>query len=221
LVAVPATQEPSPGRRRAALAAALAGALAVALVTVWVLVTRSGDDATRPTAPPSTAAPVDLTTLRVQRAAFCDRLEDTGVGRAMQAPVTGSDQYGSGQRVRLAPGVTDVSHEFGCTYRAATGARARVWVFAEPVSGREAARIGRDVRRERGCRAFEARPAFGPSPAGTVCRAAGGWQVTVRGLFGDAWLSCQVSAPASQSRAEVVRRGSRWCVRVATALGTS
>jgi hypothetical protein len=224
LVAVSTPNEPTTGpRRRTVLVALLAGVLAVALVTAWVLVTRStGDDPRSPAGlPASSAAVVDLTTLSVERAAFCDRLGSTAVRKALEAPVTGSDQYRSGERVLLAPGVSDVSHEFGCTYKAATGAQARVWVFAEPVTRHEAARIRREVRGERGCRPVDARPAFGRSAAGTVCPAAtrSGQRVTLRGLFGDAWLSCEVTTAGSEARAEVVRRGSRWCVQVATALG--
>lgn len=210
------------GRRRTAVAALLAGALVVGLVVAWVLVTRTtGDDPRSPASPPaSSPAAVDLTALSVERAAFCDRLGDTAVRKALDAPVTGSDQYRSGERVLLTPGVSDVSHEFGCTYNAATGAQARVWVFAEPVVPDEAVRIGREVRGARGCRPV-ARPAFGRAPAGTVCPATTrfGQQVTLRGLFGDAWLSCQLTTAGSEPRADVVERGSRWCVRVATALG--
>jgi len=221
---VSAPNEPTSGpRRRSVVVALLAGVLAVALVTAWVLVTRSGaDDPRGPAGPPaSSAAVVDLTTLSVERAAFCDRLGSTAVREALEAPVTGSDQYRSGERVLLAPGVSDVSHEFGCTYSAATGAQARVWVFAEPVARAEAVVIGREVRRERGCRTFDVTPAFGRSPAGTACPATTrlGQRVTLRGLFGDAWLSCQVTTAGSEARADVVRRGSRWCVRVARALG--
>lgn len=220
---MPASKEPSRGRRRTALAAVLAGVLVVGLVAVWVLVTRSsGDDPQPPAAAPSTAA-VDLAALGVERTAFCDRLEDTDVPDALDAPVTASGEYRSGERVRLAAGVTDVSHEFGCTFAAASGARARVWVFAEPVSGSEAARIGRGVRREAGCRALESRPAFGRSPAGTVCRVATPprQRATLRGRFGDAWVSCQLTGSSSEPRAEVVRRAEQWCVRVVTSLGTS
>jgi hypothetical protein len=41
--------------------------------------------------------------------------------------------------------------------------------------------------------------------------------VTLRGLFGSAWLSCQLTSadPASQ----VEQRATQWCVTVATTLG--
>lgn len=197
------------------------GVLVAALVATWVLTRSTGDGPERPTGPPPSTAAVDLSTLSVPRTAFCDRLAGTDVRGALDAPVAGSDEYHSGERVLLAPGVRDVSHEFGCIFDATTGAQARVWVFAEPVSEGEAARIGRGVRRAPRCRPLDARPAFGRSPAGTVCPAATpyGQQVTLRGLFGDAWLSCQVTTAGPERRAEVVQRGSRWCVRVATALG--
>jgi hypothetical protein len=44
--------------------------------------------------------------------------------------------------------------------------------------------------------------------------------VTRRGLFGDAWLSCQLSAPGpGTTDAVTVRRAQEWCVRLATTLG--
>jgi hypothetical protein len=50
-----------------------------------------------------------------------------------------------------------------------------------------------------------------------------GRAVTLRGLFGDAWLSCEVSTPSAASvgdpRREAERRAQRWCVSVATSVG--
>ena len=44
--------------------------------------------------------------------------------------------------------------------------------------------------------------------------------VTLRGLFGDAWLTCRLSTPGTVGGAtQTVRRAEQWCVRVATTLG--
>ncbi len=58
--------------------------------------------------------------------------------------MSGTAHYDSGDRVPLATGLTDVSHEFDCTFDAADGTQARAWVFAEPVT----AAVGRSIVRE-------------------------------------------------------------------------
>jgi len=43
--------------------------------------------------------------------------------------------------------------------------------------------------------------------------------VTLRGLFGDAWMSCELAVPGRAPASETQRRGEQWCLRVATTLG--
>jgi len=220
----PVPGEPARRRHRWVLAAvALAAVVLVAAVVAVVVVTRdgSGGGTRAPAASPGPETDVDLSALPIARAAFCDRLDAGDVADALDGPVAATRDYGSGERVLLEPGLRDVSHEFGCSYAAANGARARVWVFAEPVARRVATAIARAARGGQGCRSLGASPTFGRPSAHTVCPASRtGRAVTLRGLFGDAWLTCQVSAPASVPRAALVRRSDRWCVRVATTLGT-
>ena len=101
----------------------------------------------------------------------------------------------------LAPGVTDVSHEFNCTFDASTGAQARVWVFAEPVTTAVGRSIVQEARREPGCAVRPDAPTFGTPSVGTLCRTGSpaSRAVTLRGLFGDAWLSCRLSTPGASS----------------------
>lgn len=174
-----------------------------------------------PTPSPTPLASLDLSGLPIARAPACDAIDEGDVEDALGGPVSGTDHYDSGQRVVLAPGLRDVSHEFGCIFRAATGAQARVWVFAEPVSGRVAKTLVRDARSEKGCRPVSSGPTFGTPSATLLCalRKPRSRQVTLRGLFGDAWLSCQLTSPAAGSVAATVRRSEQWCVRVATTLG--
>ena len=135
-----------------------------------------------------------------------------------------AERYGPGDRVNLGRGLRDVSHEFGCTYRAGNGAEARVWLFAQPVNQAVASRIAREARAEKGCRPAGDGPAFGSPTATTTCATAHprGRSVTLRGLFGDAWLSCQLTLPAvgSGGAPDVEPRAKRWCMAVATAVGS-
>ena len=121
----------------------------------------------------------------------------------------------------LAPGVTDVSHEYDCTFAASGGAEARVWVFAEPVTATVGRSIVREARGEKGCVVRTDPPTFGTPSVGTVCRTTKptARSVTLRGLFGDAWLTCRLSAPGAVSAEETAQRADQWCVRVATTLG--
>jgi hypothetical protein len=175
-----------------------------------------------PTATQEDLATLDLSDLPIPRTAFCDVLDEDDVEAALGGPPTGTAHYDSGDRVELTPGVTDVSHEFGCTFDSATtGAQARAWVFAEPVTTRAAGSIVREARAADGCSPLEDAPAYGTPSAATLCRTTSpaGRAVTLRGLFGDAWLSCQLSTPEGDPAAETVQRAEQWCVRVATTVG--
>ena len=145
--------------------------------------------------------------------------------RALRGPVVETDHYGSGDRTSLTTGVRDVSHEYDCTYRAGTGAEARVWVFAEPVTRGVARGIVRDVRRHPGLPAGDRRTRLRrthgqhvvprrppPRPGGDAARAVRRRVAVVPGL--DA-----ATATAGDPRRETERRAQRWCVSVATSVG--
>jgi hypothetical protein len=170
---------------------------------------------------PSPSSSVDLSRLPIERGEFCDRLDQDDVEDALGAPVSDTRHYGSGDRVTLAPGLTDVSHEYDCTFGASSGAEARVWVFAEPVTVAVGRSILREAARERGCSVRPDPPTFGRPSIGTVCRGTrpAARSVTLRGLFGDAWLSCRLSTPGAAGAVGTAERADQWCVRVATTLG--
>lgn len=173
------------------------------------------------TARPSTSptGDLDLSALPIARAPFCDRLDEDDVEEALGGPVARTGQYDDGDRVRLDNGVTDVADEHNCTFTAADGTQARAWVFSAPVSRGEARGMVRDAGRERGCSRRPDPMTYGRPSVVTVCREAGGRAVTMRGLFGDAWLTCRLSSPDRNAGRELVRRGQRWCVDIATTLG--
>jgi hypothetical protein len=228
----PVTGAPTPpgrgarARRRSRVRGYAAGlvALVVTAGVVAVLVTRSPgvpDPAGAPAAPASASGTpldgADVSDLPVARSPFCDAVDEDDVAAALGTPVTGTAHYTVGERVLLAPGVRDVSHEHDCTFRGVGGAEARAWVFAEPVTLTVAQGLVRAARGEPGCRVVNRSPTFGTPSLTTRCRtgSAGARAVTLRGLFGDAWLTCRLRLPGSQPDAVV--RAERWCVQVATA----
>ena len=199
----------------------------VLLVGVASLVVRARDGgsseptrpAPRPTASATPVTALDLTGLVVHREPFCALLEAPRVRAALAGRVRGIAHYGSGQRVAMADGLRDVSHEFDCTFRGA-GAQARAWVFAAPVDAAYATRLARDARRGTGCRRLTATPRYGDPTVSTRCRDGRFLTVALRGRFGNAWLACSLRAPVGKGSAtptDVVRRGRRWCVDVARA----
>jgi hypothetical protein len=209
--------------RRWSLAVA---ALLVTGVVVWVGlsgrdVAPTADRSPSATPTPTPLSSVDLSGLPIERAPFCDRLEEADVEKALGGPVSGTTHYDSGDRVALASGLRDVSHEFDCTYDAALGSQARVWVFAEPVTTTVARTLAREARAEKGCSVLRDAPTYGTPAAATLCRTTGpvGRVVTLRGLFGDAWTTCRLSTPGPSGATGTVERAEQWCVRVATTLG--
>ena len=219
------------GARRAARKPLLPRlAVAVLALGTTVGVVFVGVEARRPqpvehAAPPPKPSPsrfehLDLSKLPVARQPFCGLLQRSAVETALQAPVAHTDSYGSGDRARIAPGFKDIADEFSCSFDAATGTEARAWLFASPVQTAEARRLARQARREPGCRRTGA-PTFGTPSVATTCttRHPSATRVTLRGLFGDAWLSCQLQAPTTADLTGTERRADQWCVSVATTLG--
>jgi hypothetical protein len=217
-------------RRTAQRSALVAGVLLVTGGAVY-----AGLEAGRPapTAGPQRSAPatadpsptplgsLDLSGLPVARAPFCNLLDREDVEEALGSPVAATAHYDSGDRVRITTGVTDVAHEFDCTFAAADGTQARAWVFAGPVTARAARSLTAESSREPGCSVVGAGPTYGTPGVTTRCRTgrAAATAVTLRGLFGDAWLTCRLAAPGPADARGTVQRAEQWCVRVATTLG--
>jgi hypothetical protein len=111
--------------------------------------------------------------------------------------------------------VRDVAHEFGCLWRA-QGVVSRAWVFAPPVTPRAARDLVDAARATTGCEPIVDAPDFGRPSYGSICTAGARQEATFRGLFGDAWVSCELSA-SGIAREQLVDRTGRWCVAVAQA----
>lgn len=203
----------------------LAVTLTVAPVTVGVLVSDTEEPAAAP--PPYTGTPladVDTTTIAVARAPFCDRIVGDAVTAALPSPTgsdTGSDtgsapaadSWTNGDELRV-DGRRDVVHEYGCRFAAAP-ARAEAWVFAPPVTRERARQLAR--RAVAGsCRRVTDAASYGAPSVAAFCP---GKQpsITFQGLFGDAWLTCRLTAADGPTEQDLLDRAGRWCVAVARA----
>jgi hypothetical protein len=202
----------------------LAAATVVAAVCLVGISSCQGDDDPAPAAAPSeTSTPLAelaTDTLVVRRGSFCAGLDAAAVEEALGGEPAAASSYDNGEPARLARGVKDVAHEFGCTWRRTDGTTARAWVFTPPVTSREARAMARSATTTSGCSAVADASAFGRPSAAVACRADGTIDASYRGLFGDAWLSCALAVPAaaaSADRDDLVERADRWCVAVATA----
>ncbi len=202
------------------------GTVAAALLLVGC--TGSGDDS-GPAAPAATVGTdegtpltdVDTTSLVVRRAPFCDLVDRAAVARALgveDEEVPDVAAYGNGERTQLTDEVKDVAHEYGCTW-AVGDSEARAWVFAPPVTRKRAAALTAGPRRGHGCSRTSGSavyPAYGKPSLGLTCRLDGAFEVSYRGLFGDAWLTCTLTLPAGDE-ADLGDRAGRWCAAVAEA----
>lgn len=190
---------------------ALAGAAAAV-----VLPRAGGPVAPRltPTAPGiTTPAELRRADVSVPRASFCDRVPLGRVRDALGAEIATASGYANGDTTPLGGGVVDVAHEYGCTWTSASGAVARAWVFAPPVTRARGKRLVALAGRAPGCQ-VDARPGFGQPGVATTCTDADTVTSAQQGLFGDAWLTCTLT-DATTAPAGVRARSDAWCVAVA------
>lgn len=158
-----------------------------------------------PLATPLTS--VDTTAMTVRRAAFCADLPDATVADALGLAVSARASWRPGETVTLSDKVHDVADEYGCSWTSASGGLARAWVFAPPVTVRRAKQLAKDTPSH--CTPLTApAPAYGAPTSALTCDDS----TLLRGLFGDAWLSCEL--PSRDLDAV-----GRWCVAVARAAG--
>lgn len=152
----------------------------------------SDDPSAASTAPPTPITELDVTAVRLARVEFCDRVPAAAVRHALGGAVEDEASWGNGDPV---PGdaAGDVAHELGCAWTATDGTAARAWVFARPVTADFAGTLVRQAGALEGCTA-EAAPVFGsPALLQTCARPDGTQRVRRAGLFGDTWLTCEVT----------------------------
>lgn len=165
---------------------------------------------------PSTLESYGTTGVNVVRGPFCDRVSPTGVEHALADVPADSESWENGDRERLPDGTRDRVQEYGCRWTAADGTQASAWVFAPPVTPALARTLSRDLVHDgygARCRPALGAADFGAPGATATCMLDTGNSLIERaGLFGDAWLTCTLSAPGDP--ADLPARASEWCVHV-------
>lgn len=144
-------------------------ALALTLIPLgigMVLVIRDRTDP-GPAAYESTAlASYDTSTVRITRSPFCDRIAPEAVTAALDGEASSDEAWNDGDE---APGVGQITHEFGCQYAGDAEAEASAWVVAPPISVERAGRLTAEAATERGCQALPDAPAFGDPSVAISC----------------------------------------------------
>ena len=198
----------------------LLAAVATALVVGCGVALRGGEPEPEQVSAASTPlSSYDTSRVTILRTSFCERVPDEAVEEALGAAPEDATDYGNGDRVRLAPKVRDLAHEFGCTWTAG-GTTAAAWVYTPPVPRPLAATLLQQARSASSCSAVPDAPAYGEPSAALVCTTERATEFSFRGLFGDAWLTCSLRSTtvfAGQSSKDSLDRVGRWCVAVARA----
>jgi hypothetical protein len=190
---------------------ALSGCLALAACS------GSGDASSPRTTVPTPLTKLDVASVRVARAGFCDRLPKAAVRAALGSAPADTSSWKSGDPPPTGtPG--DVAHEFGCAWTGANGAAARAWVFASPVTAAYAASIIKAADRAKECESDLATVFGNPAMLETCPRPGGLERVRRAGLFGDTWLTCELDAPVSLAEKARRSRLDVWCAQVVAAL---
>jgi hypothetical protein len=192
----------------------VAGLATVVAVAGGVLALGNADEPAPAPTPFSTTplSAFDTTGLVATRGPFCDEVDQRQVSAALGAEAEDSSTWQNGDTIDLGNGVQDVGDEFGCRWAGADGTVAQAWVFSTPVGANEAQRLARSAAKGPGCEAGSG-PPFGSPTLSLTCTKDGVVRASYRGLFGDAWLVCEVVRPAGATW-DVTDRAGRWCVAV-------
>lgn len=160
-------------------------------------------------------APAHMHLVRVR---FCDLVAARAVSAAVAGAPASSSRWDNGARIPVVAGA-DIGHELGCAWTGPTGAVARAWVFARPVTTAFATSVVAATTHDPGCTGHP-NTVFGRPAVTQVCQEPGhAVRMRQAGLFGDTWLSCELQA--RESSAALTRRSNDWCAAIASALNTA
>ena len=189
-----------------------------ALVFVGVQTLREDGETPAPADAPASTEP-DPPSLRdvrsdllIPRAPFCETADEDAVITALGQPITKRKSYDNGDPVQVGT-LSDVSHEYGCRWDSGNDVTARAWVFVPPVTVKEAKSMVVDAAKEPGCTRLPGR--YGAPSVALTCSGKLRQQTSYRGLFGDTWLTCTLSAPAAMPDGAVADRARQWCTELA------
>ena len=182
---------------------------------------------TTPDPPSYSSTPLagyDTSVVTLSRAPFCNQVPEEAFTEALHGDVGWTvTAYRNGQAAEMAPGLEDVAHEYGCRVEGAgvVSGEVRAWLFAPPVTRSRAADLIDDAVDRGSCTRPAQAPAYGAPSLALICPAGDRRWASFRGLFGDAWLSCSLAAPATVADQELLDRAGRWCVAVAQAASSA
>lgn len=185
----------------------------------------SDDPLSEQTKAPTPIAKLDAGSLRLARAEFCDRLPGAAVRDALGGDSETDDAWSNGDPMPEDPD-GEVAQEFGCAWGSSDGTRATAWVFATPVTAPFAATIVKRVGEGPDCTGYAA-TVFGDPGMLQVCFLPDGLvEMRRAGLFGDTWLTCEVTlrrSTADRVEADKAHRQrlDAWCAQVVAALDLS
>ena len=157
--------------------------------------------------------------MQVPRIEFCKLVPDSAVKDALDGKPASAASYSNGDEVEVPDVGKEVVHETGCSWSTDAGAVARAWVFARPVDAAFAGKAIASSRETPGCRIARGSSYGDPSVTQTCRQPGGSARVRHAGLFGQTWLTCEVTDPAGGVPA-VRARADSWCVEVLNALNT-
>jgi hypothetical protein len=192
---------------------------AACVLAAPLLVGCSGSDGptSAKTSAPTPISRLDAAQVQVAKAEFCDRVPETAVRGALDGKPESDDSWGNGDPVPTGSGSGDVGHEIGCAWTGSGGTAARAWVFARPVTADFAGTLVTQAGQQQGCTAAPA-PVFGSPAVLQTCPAGDLERLRRAGLFGDSWLTCELTAPTSVPQASRRARLDAWCAAVVAAV---
>ncbi|WP_235737755.1 hypothetical protein [Nocardioides alcanivorans] len=150
--------------------------------------------------------------LPVRPGDFCERIDERAV-EAVVGEEPESAHYGNGEKAEIAPGVTDVAHEFGCVFTSTTGSQARAWVAVPPVTAAQAAKIAP------GRKCTDAGVGLGEPGFAATCTTKHGTTTTLAGLYTDTWFGCSLTE--QEPTTTTTERLERWCAAAVQAAATA
>ena len=195
-----------------------AGALPVLLAIALTGCSGSHSPTSTPTPRPTPIAKLDVAAIRVARVGFCNQVPAPAVRRALGAKPEADMHWGNGDplpRDSTTATTGDLTHELGCAWTGPSGSAARAWVFGRPTTAAFAQTLVTQAGKQPGCKA-EPTNVFGKPALLQTCDLPGGVQRVRRaGLFGDSWVTCEVSGPTAP---DLPTRTDAWCGAVVGAV---